>query len=172
MVTFCKLTTPQFGHNDQKNTSGVSLSQYTSNLATFAREVQAAGATPILVTPLTRRSYTNTTGYPLITEDLNQNRFTTIQAARATGSRFIDLNEASTTYCDEIGPAACWVYDLNDGGDVEKLNGTDHTHLNVWGSVVFGRMVSDLMGQKYDDIREVTMPNATMSNDIWNGVAV
>jgi len=140
----------------------------------FAREVQAAGATPILVTPLTRRSYTNTTGYPLITEDLNQNRFTTIQAARATGSRFIDLNAASTAYCDEVGPAACYVYNLYDNsGDVSLLNGpSDRTHLNLWGSIVFGRMVSDLMAFKYDDIKDVTMSNQTMSDAIWNGVAV
>lgn len=50
------------------------------------------------------------------------------------------------------------------------LNGTDHTHLNVLGSVVFGRMVSDLMADKYADIAAVTRENATLSDEIWGGV--
>jgi hypothetical protein len=141
-------------------------------LETFATEVQSAGAIPILVTPLTRRSYTNTTGYPLITEDLNQNRFTTIQAAHATNSRYIDLNAASVSYCDQVGPAACWVYNLQDGGNVTQLNGTDHTHINYWGSIVFGRLVSDLMVAKFPDVAAITKPNATMSYQLANGIPV
>jgi hypothetical protein len=39
--------TIQFGHNDQKNTSGVTLSQYQTNLKKFAAEAKTAGATPV-----------------------------------------------------------------------------------------------------------------------------
>ncbi len=134
-------------------------------------DVFAAGGTPILVTPLTRRSYTNTTGYPLITEDLTTQRILTIQAAHATNSRFIDLNDASTVYCDEIGSDGCWRYNLADYSYDVTLAGTDHTHLNIWGSTVFGRMVSDLMGEKYSDIAAVTAPNVTLSVLIADGVA-
>lgn len=133
-------------------------------------DVYAAGGTPVLVTPLTRRSYTNTTGYNLITEDLVTQRILTIAAAHATNSRFIDLNYASVVYCDLVGSDACWKYNLADYSYDVTLAGTDHTHLNVWGSVVFGRLVSDLLGAKYTDIAQVTSPNATLSVQLANGV--
>ena len=39
-------------------------------------------------------------------------------------------------------------------------------HLNQHGSVVFGRMVSDLMNAHFADIAAVTKPNATLSMEI------
>lgn len=39
--------TIQFGHNDQKPTSGVSLAQYSDNLEAFATEVSSIGAVPV-----------------------------------------------------------------------------------------------------------------------------
>lgn len=39
--------TIQFGHNDQKATSGVDLTQYSDNLIAFGREVAAIGAIPV-----------------------------------------------------------------------------------------------------------------------------
>jgi len=144
------LTIDQFGHNDQKATANISLAQYTANLETFTDEVKTAGGIPvsrhakskmegttvllfsqILVTSLTRRSFSTPTNLtiPLVTEDLNTQRILTIQAAIATNSRYIDLNAASTLYCDEIGPTACHQYNLFDNsGDVNAVgvypNGT------------------------------------------------
>lgn len=51
------------------------------------------------------------------------------------------------------------------------MNPEDHTHLNVHGSVVFGRMISDLMVKQFGDIRAVTEGNGTLSREIWGGVA-
>jgi lysophospholipase L1-like esterase len=39
--------TIQFGHNDQKETSGVTMEMYRNNLKRFADEAKAAGATPV-----------------------------------------------------------------------------------------------------------------------------
>lgn len=39
--------TIQFGHNDQKEASGLTIEQYKSNLQRFAAEAKAAGATPV-----------------------------------------------------------------------------------------------------------------------------
>ncbi|THX03008.1 esterase [Aureobasidium pullulans] len=153
--------TIQFGHNDQKVTSGVNVTEYGSNLERFGREVQEVGGIAIFVTPLTRRNYAATSP-PTIKQDLAIQRNITIQAAHTTRSRHIDLNIASTNYCNEIGPDAAWEYNLNP---------TDHTHLNVHGSVVFGRMVSDLMARQFGDIRAVTEKNSTLSREIWGGVA-
>jgi hypothetical protein len=65
-------------------------------------------------------------------------------------------------YCNAIGPEAAWKYNLNP---------TDYTHLNAWGSVVFGRMVSDLLVRRFGDIGAVTERNGTLSREIWEGVA-
>ena len=37
----------QFGHNDQKSTSGVTMDMYKANLKKFAEEVKSAGGTPV-----------------------------------------------------------------------------------------------------------------------------
>lgn len=50
----------QFGHNDQPGKPGRSTdlaTEFPENLRQYVREVRAAGAIPVLVTPLTRRSF-------------------------------------------------------------------------------------------------------------------
>lgn len=37
----------QFGHNDQKEAANISLSEFQTNLENFAKEVKAAGGTPV-----------------------------------------------------------------------------------------------------------------------------
>jgi len=77
------------------------------------------------------------------------------------GTRWIDLNRASTDYVNAIGPEASWNYNyLPD----------DRTHLNEWGSVVFGRLVSDLLVEKYKDIKVWTKANETLSGLLREGV--
>ncbi|KAG9943140.1 SGNH hydrolase, partial [Aureobasidium melanogenum] len=126
-VDYTVYVTIQFGHNDQKPTSGVNLTQYSDNLEAFAREVSYVGAIPILVTPLTRRKYTNTTT-PTIIQDLAVQRNLTIAAARRTHSRYIDLNIASTEYCNAIGPEAAWRSSIMSGDEHSdsEHSGSDH----------------------------------------------
>ena len=133
--------TIQFGHNDQKPAANISLAQYAENLGQFVKEVRTAGGQPILVTPLTRRAFSGNP--PRIVESLANERNATIAVALSLHSRWIDLNIASENYCNAIGLAASWVYNLNDTAN-------DITHLNDYGSVVFGRLVSDLMVEKYE----------------------
>jgi len=153
--------TIQFGHNDQKPAANITLAQYSLNLAQFVQDVLSLNGTPILVTPLTRRNFAGSP--PRIIEDLAPQRNATIAVAQSLGSRWIDLNKASTDYCNAIGMADSWTYNLNDTLD-------DTTHLNDHGSVVFGRIVSDLMVEKYGDIGRWTLPNRTLSFDVENGI--
>jgi lysophospholipase L1-like esterase len=121
--------------------------------------VQAANGTPILVTSLTRRSFAGTP--PRVVENLANERDATITVAESLGVRWIDLNRASTDYVNAIGPNASWAYNyLPD----------DRTHLNEWGSVVFGRLVSDLLVEKYEDVAVWTRPNVTLSAKLREGV--
>jgi hypothetical protein len=121
--------------------------------------VQAANGTPILVTSLTRRSFAGTP--PRVVENLANERNATITVAESLGVRWIDLNRASTDYVNAIGPNASWAYNyLPD----------DRTHLNEWGSVVFGRLVSDLLVERYEDVAVWTRPNVTLSAKLREGV--
>jgi lysophospholipase L1-like esterase len=50
----------QFGHNDQPGKPGNStdlVTEFPANMARYAREVKALGGVPVLVTPLTRRTF-------------------------------------------------------------------------------------------------------------------
>lgn len=131
----------KFGHNDQKATSGVTLADYRTNLGNFVDQVVAAGGTPILVTPLTRRAFDSKT--KKVIENLSEQRKITIAVATAKKADYIDLNEASTNYVNAIGQKAANSYNLSP---------KDSTHLNPTGALVFSRLVSDLLVQKYPTI--------------------
>ncbi|PSR74789.1 SGNH hydrolase-type esterase domain-containing protein [Coniella lustricola] len=176
-----------FGANDQKAAANETLLEYQTNLQNLALQAQDAGATPILLTPLSRRDFTTPTN---LTLNLIDQRTYTIYAAANTSTSYLDLNQASVEYLLAIGNATAQTYDLAC---------TDETHLNDWGSVVFGRMVADLVlghapvvhvhdgsdGQSehvqksennkakvpaWGDLKSWFVPNATLSADIWHGV--
>ncbi|KAH7115878.1 SGNH hydrolase-type esterase domain-containing protein [Dendryphion nanum] len=148
--------TIQFGHNDQKNTSGVTMDQFKANLKRFANEAKSAGATPILVTSLTRRNFKD----GKVVENLANERAATILVADTNSLRYIDLNLASKNYVNAIGKDESSKYNLASG---------DWTHLNEWGGVVFARIVSDLLVEKYPEFKAVTKSNATLSALIKQG---
>ncbi|KAI0154379.1 SGNH hydrolase-type esterase domain-containing protein [Xylariaceae sp. FL1272] len=149
--------TIQFGHNDQKAESNISLAQYQTNLQNLATNILNLGGTPLLVTPLTRRSFTSE---HVASDSLHDQRLATIAAAEAVGVTYLDLNQKSLTYVDAIGENAAHVY---------NLAADDNTHLNDYGSIVFGRMLADLLIEKKSDLEQWIRPNQTLSQEIANG---
>ncbi|KAK7530175.1 putative esterase [Phyllosticta citribraziliensis] len=139
--------TIQFGHNDQKDDSGVTLEQYSANLKKFAQEVKDAGGNPILITPLSRRSFSG----GKVKEDLAEQRSATLAVAQENGVLALDLNEASVSYLNAIGEDNAHRYNRVDD---------DNTHLNVAGGEVFGNMVSWLMNKsdKASELGQWTQP--------------
>lgn len=155
--------TIQFGHNDQKPSANISLAEYTANLKQLATEAVAAGGVPILVTPISRRSF-NSSG--VVIQDLSQQRTATIAAANSINVSYIDLNLASTKYLNSIGAA--------DSATYNRIP-TDYTHLNPTGSIVFGDLVSWLLTTTTvhgKDIADYTRPNSTVVSDIVSGTYV
>ncbi|KAK8001574.1 hypothetical protein PG991_013796 [Apiospora marii] len=158
--------TVQFGHNDQKPDRNISLPQYTTNLATLARTIQQHHAHPILLTPLTRRSFPADAPHD-VKDTLHDERLATIAAAArdptGAATTLLDLNAASRTYVNRIGRDAAHAY---------NLKADDETHLDDWGSVVFGRMVADLLLKSMAGkcLGPWIRPNATLSQAIRDGV--
>ncbi|RYC65162.1 hypothetical protein CHU98_g1032 [Xylaria longipes] len=150
--------TIQFGHNDQSPNSGITLDQYQSNLVGLAENVTSWGATPLLVTPLSRRIFSSNNTE---TDSLHDQRLATIAAAQTAGATCLDLNAASLAYVEAIGQDAAQAYNLIP---------TDTTHLNDWGSVVFGRIVADLLLQQKPELGPYIAPNQTLSTLIAEGL--
>ncbi|KAH7081337.1 SGNH hydrolase-type esterase domain-containing protein [Paraphoma chrysanthemicola] len=143
--------TIQFGHNDQKAGSGVTIDQYATNLGVFADDVKKAGGIPILVSPLTRRTFSG----GKVVQNLANETARTLAVAKQKGLHVIDLNKASTDYVQAIGASAADQYNLSQG---------DRTHVNERGGVVFSRIVSDLLVAGYpNEFSAVTKPNASLS---------
>jgi hypothetical protein len=103
-----------------------------------------------------------------VIQDLTVQRNLTITAAQAINASYIDLNEASTTYLNSIGATNAALYNRIVG---------DFTHLNIAGDILFGNMVSMLIGDAVKSvpggsITPFTYPNATIAEAISSGTFV
>ncbi|KAK3306176.1 SGNH hydrolase-type esterase domain-containing protein [Chaetomium strumarium] len=149
--------TIQFGHNDQKSTSGVSITQFQTNLQNMANEVKSAGGTPIILTSLTRRTFTS----GILDDSLANVAEAAKKAATAVGATLLDLNAASRKYIQAIGSSNADKYNLAQG---------DRTHLNEHGTIVFGRMVADLIVGWRLALSAYITPDTELSKKIQQGV--
>ncbi|KAL2173574.1 SGNH hydrolase-type esterase domain-containing protein [Thermothelomyces heterothallicus CBS 202.75] len=149
--------TIQFGHNDQKSTSGISISQFQTNLENMARDVERAGGTPVILTSLTRRTFTN----GVLDDSLaDVSEAARKAAAAAEGVALLDLNAASRAYVQAVGQQAADRYNLADG---------DRTHVNPHGEAVFARIVADLVVGWKRELSEYITPDPEMSDSIARG---
>ncbi|KAL8307748.1 hypothetical protein RB593_006217 [Gaeumannomyces tritici] len=162
------IVTIQFGHNDQIPSRGVSQQQYRDNLENFAQQVKDAGGTPIILSPLARRVFASEHE---ATDTLANERRLSMAAAAATQTRFLDLNAASMAYIEAIGATAAHRLDSKPG---------DTEHVGDHGSVVFGRMVADLLlgheavvgGASATEDEDDDNSFATYDDDAYGGVLV
>ena len=95
----------QFGHNDQPGKPGRSTdlaTEYPANLRRYVAEARAAGAIPILVTPLTRRSFKGGS----LQDDLAPWADTVIKVAQETGTPLLDLHATSVAAVQAMGARA------------------------------------------------------------------
>ena len=147
----------QFGHNDEKSEDPARYAapeQYAANLLAYAREAQAKGALPVLITPLVRRHFegdrlTPTHGaYPDAVRQL---------AARES-LPLIDLTAASDQLVQQLGePASRELYMIFAPGLYPNYpeGKTDNTHLRNPGAVAFAGLVArglQTLGGPYADV--------------------
>ncbi|KAL4940232.1 SGNH hydrolase-type esterase domain-containing protein [Aspergillus oleicola] len=147
------IVTMQFGHNDQMS---LGLDEYESNLMGIVSDLLDLGATPIIISPLSRRHFDGDT----VTEDFVEWRERAITAAEDSDIDYLHLTTASTDYISSIGSRDAATYDLGDG---------DGTHINEAGGIVFGRMVADLLLEKREDLEEYITPNEGLSERFLMG---
>jgi len=120
-------------------------------------EIRLIEEEQILVTPLARRTYNN----GVLTDKLADWAAVTLSVATQTKTNKIDLLKESKRYLTAIGEANARKFDLAAG---------DTTHLNDAGSLVFGRMVSDLLvAEMGEPVGCVTKADKELSGKIMEG---
>lgn len=139
----------QFGHNDQPGKPGRStnlVTEYPANLARYVTEARALGALPILVTPLTRRSFRG----QWLHDDLAPWSATVRRVARELQADLLDLNMHSAAAVQAMGtvPADTLAQEpppkeaLIDG----RKSAFDYTHVGPKGAALFsGIVIKDLV---------------------------
>lgn len=94
----------QFGHNDQPGKPGRSTdlaTEFPANLKRYVEEARAAGAIPILVTPLTRRQFRD----GRLIDDLAPWAEATRRVAAEMKAPLVDLHARSSAAVQAMGPA-------------------------------------------------------------------
>ncbi len=132
----------QFGHNDQKSTSGVA--NYKANLMKYITDARNAMATPILFSPVARRGYLNNqSGTPTL-EDPGFNGLD--QQARDLAATekvaFVDLTKLAINYYATVNAAALMI---------------DVAHFNAAGATAISKLVAD-------DLKAGTTPTTSIGD--------
>jgi lysophospholipase L1-like esterase len=147
-----------FGHNDQvpdeRHTDPAT--GYRDHLRLFVERARAAGASPVLVTPVERRRF-DAAGHAV--PSLGDYPAAMAAVAEQTGTPLVDLHAMSLRRWDALGPAGTreeflW---LAPGAAPAYPDGVqDGTHFQAAGAVALARMVArDLQRQRLLAPRDV-----------------
>ena len=144
----------QFGHNDQPGKPGRStdlVTQFPANMARYAAEARELGGVPVLVTPLTRRSFRG----DWLHDDLAPWADATRKVAARGHAVLLDLNADSAAAVQAMGQAEADTLAMAppppkaaaiDPNKVERAGAAksafDRTHLGAKGAAYFARMVA------------------------------
>ena len=128
----------QFGHNDQPGKPGRSTdlaTEYPANLQRFVDELRAVGAVPVLLTPLTRRTFKG----EQLDDQLQPWAEAMRRVAAARAVSLLDLHALSMARVQAMGQGAA--DDLAEAAPGQRR--FDRTHLGERGGCVFSQIVSD-----------------------------
>lgn len=125
----------EFGHNDEKIDKpdiGVSLADFKINLVNYVKETRSKKAFPVLLTPISRRSFKNGVlidshgDYPRITR----------QVADSLNVPLIDMLAKTESLLTRLGDQpSIKLFNYVDSGNVNYPNGKkDDTHLSPEGA--------------------------------------
>ncbi|MGB9988296.1 rhamnogalacturonan acetylesterase [Massilia sp. SM-13] len=149
----------QFGHNDQPGKPGRStdfVTEFPVNMARYVDEVRALGGVPVLVTPLTRRSFRPD---GILKNDLAPWADVIRKTAASKNAPLLDLNTDSYNAVQAMGeaeadtlavapkPAAAPAAANSAAAEPQGAPKSefDHTHTGPKGAAFFARMVMNEM---------------------------
>ena len=140
----------QFGHNDQPGKPGRSTdyaTEFPVNMTRYVDEARALGAIPVLVTPLTRRSFKH--GY--VQNDLAPWAGTVRHIASATGTPLVDLNALSLAAVQAMGP--------QEADKLARVGANfDYTHVGPLGAERFSSIVARELVRQVPELARAFAP--------------
>ena len=148
----------QFGHNDQPGKPGRSTdlaTEYPVNLAAYIDDLRSRGAHPVLVTPLTRRSFKGGT----LDNDLLPWADAMRGVAAARKVPLIELNARSAAAVQAMGQE-----EADTLAEVPPPVGNappgkfDRTHLGAKGAQVFARIMARELGAQLPALAAALKP--------------
>ena len=134
----------QFGHNDEvkeKIGSYTTPAEYKANLIKFISETRNKKATPILLTPVTRRRF-DSAGHIMETHELYSNLAR--EVAKQQNVVLIDMDEKSKVLLQQFGAEnSKWLFmQLQPGEHPSYPDGrNDNTHFNELGARLMAELV-------------------------------
>jgi lysophospholipase L1-like esterase len=148
----------EFGHNDQPGKPGRSTdlqTEFPANLGRYIDDVRAAGGTPVLVTPLTRRNFKGSQ----LTNDLQPWADADRAVATAMQAPLIDLFTASAVAVQAMGSARADTLAVEPPSSAQaapadrvpleavtkKETAFDHTHVGPAGADFFATLMVELL---------------------------
>ncbi len=181
----------QFGHNDQPGKPGRSTDlqhEFPDNLRRYVREVRAAGAVPVLLTPLARRQFRD----GVLGDDLAPWAEAIRRVAAELDVPLVDLHARSTAAVQAMGPVQAMRFaqapalpaqvsaaqagttigappaagapaaSVVDTNAIEPMGQAkiafDYTHLGAEGASFFAAMVADELAQQVPALRRNLIP--------------
>ena len=150
----------QFGHNDQPGKPGRStdlVTEFPANMARYASEVTQLGGVPVLLTPLTRRSFKGA----YLKDDLAPWSQATRTVAQQRQVALLDLNAISVDAVEQMGQQQADTLAMAPppeavpapaGAAAGEPQGTpksafDRTHVGAKGAALFSDMVAQALVQ-------------------------
>ncbi len=159
----------QFGHNDAKKSDTTRYAEahtsYRSNLIKYITEARQKGATPVLITPVNRRKFSDTGefidqhgDYPGVVREL----------AETFEVPLIDLHASSMNYFAELGPEKSEALFLRAPAGIYKAfpdGKSDNTHFNRDGAIQIAKLVIDEMRQINSPLLKYLKEEPELSNE-------
>lgn len=133
----------QFGHNNEPGKPGRStdMPTFASDMRAYVAEARAIGATPVLVTPLTRRQWDKARP-GRIKSSLAPYAEEVRRLAAELKVPLVDLHARSIELCETLGPDKCLDFSPAKKNDKDPSKPSiDGTHLKGRGRVLFARLV-------------------------------
>ena len=145
----------QFGHNNEPGNPGRStdMPTYIKDMADYVDEARAAGAKPVLVTPLVRRQWDRE--HPgKIKSSLEPYAAEVRKIAAEKHVPLVDLHARSMALCESLGKDGCLEFSPLKQTS-EGKTAYDGTHLNAKGYVLFGELVAEELEKAVPDLAPV-----------------
>lgn len=134
----------QFGHNDShakgKPESTDAATDYRDNLRRYVREAREAGAEPVLVTPVRRRTFRDD---GKLTNELAPYSDAMKAVAQELKVKVVDLHETSGELYNRLGEAGSTGFTLNFRDNADRPGAPDRTHFVEEGARAMARLVAD-----------------------------